>query len=120
MNPDLQKAILAKTAHQPDKMLRAKAAVIYLALSRGVCDSFTADEIPKELVSDSSTAGCAIASVRALKLIQPAGYIASPAKSRHGAVIRRWTLALFDGTQRAKEWLRNNGFKEPLDPDTPR
>lgn len=101
--------ILLKLSFKPEKVRRAQAALLYVALT-GV--EFTADVIPDAICDDMTTAGCATKTLAQIGLIQYVRHVKSPAKSRHGAEVKQWKLA--DGKREtALTWLTRNGFPHP-------
>jgi hypothetical protein len=107
MNPDFARAIIFKTAFHLEPLRRAQAALIYVALAQ---DTFTADALPGEIVGgDTKLPGLATGSLASLRLIESVCIVKSPAKSRHGGLVRRWRLAQGKRST-ALTWLKRNGF----------
>lgn len=116
INNELMRAIVLKVAYKPDAMVKAQAALLYVALAGEV---FTADVIPMELRAggDTTTPGAAVSSLsdthkHGLGLITCVGRGKSPAASRNGAWVNRWRLR--DGRRRsAVAWLEAHGLAMP-------
>ena len=115
INHQFWHGILLKLSFKPEKVKRTQAALIYLALTG---KDFTADEVPKTIADDNTTAGCAVRTLAGgrcgLGLLQCVGRIPSPSKARHGAEVKQWRLA--PGKRAlALTWLERNGFDTPTD-----
>lgn len=95
------------TAHKPQAMRRAQAALLYLGL-QGF--EFTAADLPSEVTEGSQhIAGAATGALVAQGLLVVTGRIKSPkpeAKGRKLDVLRLPD----DRRATAKHWLRANGF----------
>jgi len=107
MNADFFRGVCLKVAFKPEALRRAQAALIYTALAG---ETFTADVLPGEIVGEDTTlAGCAVGSLATMRLLERVDRVKSPSKSRNGAWVNRWRLAV-GRVETARTWLRRHGF----------
>lgn len=107
LSPDFLLAVVTMTAHKPEKMRRAQAALLYLGL-HGF--DFTAADLPAEVTQGSQhIAGAATGALVAQGLLVVVDRVKSPkpeAKGRKLDVLRLPD----DRRSTAKHWLTVNGF----------
>lgn len=107
LEPSFLVAVVTMTAHKPERMKRAQAALLYLGL-QGY--DFTAADLPAEVTEGSAhLAGAATGALVAQGLLTVVGRVKSPkpdAKGRKLDVLRLTD----DRRATAKNWLRANGY----------
>ncbi len=107
MDESFFRGICLKVAFKPEKLRRAQAALIYVALTG---ETFTADCLPGEITeNDNTVSGCAVGALATIGVLQRVCRCKSPSKSRNGAWVNSWKLAEGQGFK-ARLWLTRNGF----------
>lgn len=107
LEPAFLQAVVTMTAFKPEKMKRAQAALLYLAL-RG--QEFTAADLPAGVTEGSKhIAGAATGSLVAIGMLEVTRRMKSPDPAAKGRKLDVLRLAP-DKWATAKQWLRANGF----------
>ena len=109
LDPQFLRAVVLMTGFKPDKMRRVQAALLMLGL-QGL--DYTAADIPDELTEGSKhIAGAATGSLVAIGLLSVIGRIKSPEAKAKG---RKLDLLRIASRDKARCWLRSNGFEIPV------
>lgn len=107
LSVDFLRAVVLMTGFKHGPMMRAQAALLYMALEGG---TFTAADLPGEITAGNThLAGAATGSLISVGLLVVKGRIKSPIKDAKG---RKLDLLEGGETGRIRAWLRANGYAD--------
>lgn len=105
LSADFLRAVVLMLGFKGTLMLRAQAAMLYLALEQ---NEFTASSLPKEVTGGSKhLAGAATGSLVATGLLTVVGRVKSPDPAAKG---RKLDVLTAPSREKCRTWLRANGF----------
>ena len=108
LDPSFLRTVIVMTGFRPKLMARAKAALLMIGLK---CEEYTAAELPEEIVAgDRHISGAATGSLISEGLLTVVGRAKSPDPKAKG---RKLDVVRLVSKEKAKTWLRVNGFGVP-------
>jgi hypothetical protein len=106
LSPSFLRTVVVMTGFKPNLMRRVQAALLMMAMQ---CEEVTAAQIPPEITEGNRhIAGAATGSLIAEGLLTVIGRVKSPNPDAKG---RKLDVVRLVSVEKAKTWLRANGFK---------
>ena len=114
LDPQFLRAVCLLTGFKPHPMRRCQAALLMIGLQ---CESFTAADLPRDVTNgDKHLAGAATGSLIATGLLTVTGRVKSPDAAANG---RKLDVLQIASIEKAKTWLKANGFELPQEQKQP-